>query len=253
MNEPVLEMAGVTFAYGERPAVEGVSLRIERGEFAAVVGPNGSGKSTLIRLALGLLRPQAGSVRLLDTPVERFREWTRVGYVPQLSSGVTGRFPITVAEVVAHGRYTGFDPLAIFRRAGGGEVREALEAVGAGHLAGRRIGELSVGQQQRVLVARGLVRWPDLLVLDEPIAGLDVGGEERIYGLLRRLNRERGMSILMVTHDIGTVLREASTVACINRTVSFHGAPHDLTQAELASLYGFPVEVLLHDALHEHR
>jgi zinc transport system ATP-binding protein len=226
MNEPVLEMANVTFAYGERPAVEEVSLRIERGEFAAVVGPNGSGKSTLIRLALGLLRPQAGTVRLLGSPVERFREWTRVGYVPQLSSGVTGRFPITVAEVVAHGRYTGFDPLAIFRRTGGGEVREALEAVGAGHLAGRRIGELSVGQQQRVLVARGLVR---------------------------RLNRERGMTILMVTHDIGTVLREASTVACINRTVSFHGAPHEITQAELASLYGFPVEVLLHDALHEHR
>ena len=124
--------------------------------------------------------------------------------------------------------------------------------MGAKHFKERRIGELSTGQQQRVLVARALVKAPDILMLDEPIGGVDVDGEERIYEIIRELNQQ-GITIVMVSHDIGAVMREARTVACINQTLVFHGEPHELTRDELANLYGFPVEVLLHDALHEHR
>ena len=138
-------------------------------------------------------------------------------------------------------------------KAGGSAVLEALESAGVAHLAKRRIGELSVGQQQRVLVARALVGRPGLLVLDEPAAGVDAHGEELLNDLLQRLNRENGISVLLVSHDIGAVMRQANVVACINQSLVFHGEPHDLTQDELARLYGFPVEVLLHDALHEHR
>ena len=247
-----MALDAVSYAYGETLAVEDVSFRVERGDFAAVVGPNGSGKSTLLKLALGLLRPLRGEIRLLGRAVRGFTEWHRVGYVPQIASGVHARLPMTVEEVVAHGRYRGISPLEFWRGSGSSDVERALDAAGVAGLRGRRIGDLSVGQQQRVLVARALVRDPDLLVLDEPVASVDAHGEEQLYGVLRGLNRDR-LTVLLVTHDIGAVMREARTVACINRTLVFHGPPHEMTRDELVRLYGFPVEVLLHDALHEHR
>ena len=118
---------------------------------------------------------------------------------------------------------------------------------------GRRLSELSVGQQQRVLLARALVRQPELLVLDEPAAGVDVSGEEQLYTVLRDLNRDRGMTIVLVSHDIGAILRQASTVACMDRSLVRHGPPHELTREEISILYGAPVDVLVHDAFHEHR
>ena len=252
-NAAVLHFDNVSFGYGGVSAVENVSLAMTPGNFTAVVGPNGSGKTTLIKLALGLLKPSAGTVRLFGEDPLAFRDWSRVGYVPQVAAGIQERFPATVAELVSHGLYRGISPRTFWRKSATPEVLQALEAAGMSDLRDRRIGDLSVGQQQRVLLARAMVRKPDLLVLDEPAAGVDASGEEQLYELLRRLNRDEGISVLMVSHDIGAVMREANTVACINRSLVFHGAPHDLTQAELGKLYGFPVEVLLHDALHEHR
>jgi zinc transport system ATP-binding protein len=252
-DRDVLSFEDVSYSYEGLPAVEHISLTVRRGDFTAIVGPNGSGKSTLVKLALGLLHQDSGTVRLFGEETDKFKKWHLVGYVPQVSSGIRDRFPATVAEVVAHGLYRRPSPLTFWRRSMQPEVMEALAAAGMAPYRNRRIASLSVGQQQRVLVARALIRQPQLLVLDEPAAGVDVSGEEQLYQLLRRLHQERGINILLVSHDIGMVIREASTVACINRSIVFHGAPHDLTQDELAKLYGFPVEVLLHDALHEHR
>ncbi|MCY3913236.1 MAG: metal ABC transporter ATP-binding protein [Chloroflexi bacterium] len=252
-SRPVIEWDCVTFAYGDAVAVEDVSLTIHAGELAAILGPNGSGKSTLIRLALGLLRPLSGAVRLFGRDAVDFTDWDRVGYMPQVVAGTWRDFPMTVAETVAHGAYRGISPMALFHRSERPEVVEALEAVGMASYKGRRLSQLSVGQQQRVLLARALVRQPELIVLDEPAAGIDVSGEERLYALLRDLNRERNITIVLVSHDIGAMLREASTVACLNRTLVRHGPPHKLTSAEIAMLYGAPVDVLVHDALHEHR
>ena len=248
----IIEFEKITFAYGETLAVKEVSLTVDQGGFVAIVGPNGSGKSTLIKLALGLLKPQAGNCFLFDTNVDQFSAWEKIGYVPQVASGMHARLPMTVAEIVAQGRYTGFSPKSFWASASGSDIDNTLDIVGAKHLKARRIGELSTGQQQRVLVARALVKEPEILMLDEPIGGVDVDGEERIYEIIRGLN-QRGITIVMVSHDIGAVMREAKTVACINRSLVFHGEPHELTSDELANLYGFPVEVLLHDALHEHR
>ncbi len=253
-NSPVvLQFAAASYAYAGVSAIERVTLTMHSGDFMAVVGPNGSGKSTLVKLALGLLKPSDGSVRLFGKDPQEFDDWHRVGYVPQVAAGIRERFPATVAEIVSHGQYDGMSLTRFWKRSVTPAVLEALEAAGVAHLVGRRIGDLSVGQQQRVLVARALVREPDLLVLDEPAAGIDAVGEELLNDLLQRLNGENGISILLVSHDIGAVMRQANTVACINRSLVFHGEPHDLTQEELGKLYGFPVEVLLHDALHEHR
>lgn len=250
---PCLEFRNVWFAYGAQTVVENVTLKIEHGEFAAILGPNGSGKTTLLKLALGLLTPSRGEVLIFGSPVEKFRGWGRVGYVPQRLETSQADYPATAFEVVAQGLYRGPDPLAFFRLDSNAKVTSALETVGVADLARKKLSALSVGQRQRVLLARALVREPDLLVLDEPVAGVDIAAEERFYALLRRLNRERGITILMVTHDIGAVMSEATTVACINRTLVFHGPAHAITQRELSALYGIPMEVLLHDALHEHR
>ncbi|MCL0101542.1 metal ABC transporter ATP-binding protein [Dehalococcoidia bacterium] len=250
--EMVVELKTLSYAYGDTLAVNDVTMQVATGDFVAIVGPNGSGKSTLVKLALGLLKPTKGSSRLLGIHVEHFSQWHKIGYVPQVSKGVHAQLPMTVGEVVSHGRYSGVSPLAFWRTTIGADVEDALDTVGSRHLKERRIGELSPGQQQRILVARALVRKPQVLMLDEPIGGVDVHGEEQLYALLRRLNNE-GITIIMVSHDIGAVMREAKTVACMNQTLVFHGRPHELTRDELARLYGFPVEVLLHDALHEHR
>ena len=250
---PCLEFSGVSFEYNSETVIEDVTFAAGRGEFIAILGPNGSGKTTLLKLALGLLRPNRGAVRLFGEQPERFRAWSRIGYVPQTVDSLDAQFPATVEEVVAQGLYRGFDPAAIWRRNGRPEVLQAMATAGVAHLKGRRISSLSVGQQQRTLIARGLVRQPELLVLDEPVAGVDAAGQEQVYSMLRRLNGELGITILVVSHDIGAVMREATTVACINRSLVFHGPPHQITQKELSMLYGLPMNVLLHDVLHEHR
>lgn len=251
-HHPV-EFRNCSFSYDGHPAVEDVTFSVERGAFVAILGPNGSGKSTLLRLALGLVKPTRGQVKLFGKAPDKFREWRRVGYVPQAVEELRARFPATAEEIVSQGEYKGFDPTYVLRWRAGPAVTEAMETAGVADVRRKRISKLSIGQQQRVLIARSLVRNPELLVLDEPVAGVDAGGQEHFFELLRRLNRERGMTILMVSHDIGAVLRDATAVACINRRVVFHGPSHALSARELSMLYGIPVDILIHDSMHGHR
>ena len=239
---PAIELEDVSFAYGGVPAIEGATLSIPCGDFAAVVGPNGSGKSTLIKLALGLLTPDSGTVRLFGTEIRRYRQWHRIGYVPQVATGIHAMFPITVAEVVAQGRYGGFSPLEFWRTRRRPDVEAALQLVEMYDSRRERIGELSTGQQQRALIARALVRKPDLLIMDEPVAGVDERHSDDVYLLLRQLNRN-GMTIVMVAHDIGAVIREARTAVCINCAIGFCGPAADIGEDELQQLFGFRLAI----------
>ncbi len=241
------------FSYNSEPVVRDINFSITQGEFAAILGPNGSGKTTLMKLALGLLKPTSGRVLLFGEPAESFSDWHRVGYVPQRTQATESRFPASVREIVNFGSYSGFSPLALFKRRDRSRVDEAMELAGIAQLADRRVSDLSVGQQQRMLIARSLVRRPDLLVMDEPVAGVDAAGEEQFHTMVRRLNRDLGITIVMVSHDIGAVMREATTCACINRDIVFHGPVHQLDAQALSGLYGFPVDVLMHDPDHTHR
>ncbi len=249
----VLEFDEVWFAYDGEMAVQDITFSVTKGEFMAVLGPNGSGKTTLLRLALGLVKPQRGAVRIFGQDPRSFSEWSRVGYVPQRVEAVQNRFPATAREVVSYGLYRGFDPLRVFRRQPNREIEEALELVGIPELADRRVSDMSVGQQQRMLIARALIRQPELLLMDEPVAGVDAAGQEAFHALVRRLNSEMGMTVMLISHDIGAVMREATTCACINREIVFHGGVHDIRSADLSKLYGFPVDILLHDPHHTHR
>jgi zinc transport system ATP-binding protein len=243
------------FSYNSEPVVRDINFSITPGEFAAILGPNGSGKTTLMKLALGLLKPTSGKVLLFGEPAESFTDWHRVGYVPQRTQATESRFPASVREVVDFGSYSGFQPFAFIRkwRDRSSRVDDAMEMAGIHRLADRRVSDLSVGQQQRMLIARSLVRRPDLMVMDEPVAGIDAAGEEQFHTMVRRLNRELGITIVMVSHDIGAVMREATTCACINRDIVFHGPVHQLDAQALSGLYGFPVDVLMHDPEHTHR
>jgi zinc transport system ATP-binding protein len=250
---PPLEYRHVWFVYGAEPVVEDITFSVTRGEFMAILGPNGSGKTTLLKLALGLLRPAKGEVLLFGQPPSRFKGWPRVGYVPQRTEALLGRFPATVREVVSFGLYRGPGVPPVFGRSRNAQLDQAMQSAGIGALAEKRVSELSVGQQQRMLLARALVRGPELLLLDEPVAGVDAAGQEQFHALMRHLNREMGITIVLVSHDIGAVMREATTCACVNCAMVFHGPVHNLTSRELSQLYGFPVDVLMHDSLHEHR
>ncbi len=242
------------FSYNSEAVVRDINFSITPGEFAAILGPNGSGKTTLMKLALGLLKPTSGRVLLFGVPADRFTDWHRVGYVPQRTQATESRFPASVREVVNFGSYSGFDPFAMFKRNKSAQrVDDAMELAGVRKLADRRVSDLSIGQQQRMLIARSLVRRPDLLVMDEPVAGIDAAGEEQFHSMIRRLNRDLGITIVMVSHDIGAVMREATTIACINTDIVFHGPVHQLDSQALSDLYGFPVDVLMHDPEHTHR
>lgn len=244
---PVIELKEVSFCYGPRSVVELVSLKVEKGDFLAIMGPNGSGKTTLVKLALGLLKPLTGSISLFGTDLNEFKQWHRVGYVSQKATGFDARFPATVEEVVAAGRFgrlgPGHRPGREDRRA----VEEALELVEMKERKGSLIGNLSGGQQQRVFIARALAARPELLVLDEPVVGLDSRALDTFYALLGRLNKELGITLVTVSHDTGAVGRQVNKVACINRTLVFHGSPDEaLSEHNLARLYGLPVHKVAH-------
>ncbi len=254
--QPVLVFDEVWFGYDGDIAVQDITFSVTPGEFTAVLGPNGSGKTTLLKLALGIIKPQRGTVRIFGQDPRSFNEWSRVGYVPQRVEAVQTRFPATAREVVAFGKYSGFDPLRLFRNFRSGsdsDVENALEQVGIPELADRRVSDMSVGQQQRMLIARALIRQPELLLMDEPVAGVDAAGQEAFHALVSRLNSEMGMTVMLISHDIGAVMREATTCACINREIVFHGGVHDMRSSDLSKLYGFPVDILLHDPNHTHR
>ena len=198
----VLDVRDVVFAFESGRVLNGVSLSVAPGDLLVLLGPNGAGKSTLVKVALGLLEPVSGTAMLFGRPARDPRARERVGYVPQRAA-ISSRVPATVEEVVLAGRARG-TPFGVFRRADRAAAREALERVGLAHLAGRRIGELSGGEQQRVLIARALAAGPTLLVLDEPTAGVDKESQQRFAEILRDLNRS-GVAIVLVAHDVGAV------------------------------------------------
>jgi zinc transport system ATP-binding protein len=227
-GSPVLEASHVSFAYGREPVLEDVSLRIAPGEFVALVGPNGSGKSTLVKLLLGSLAPGAGEVRVFGQPPARLRERWRLGYVPQRPV-LASEVPATVEEIVVTGllsRRGWWRPLA---RADREAARHALESVGLESLALRPLNELSGGQQQRAFIARAFASEPDLLVLDEPIAGVDVESQRRFRDALVHLATEHGAAVLLVSHELSAVAADLDRVIVLKRRVLFDGPATDLT------------------------
>lgn len=223
MMRPIVEVQKVTFSYNRERVLEEVDLTLHQGEFLGLIGPNGSGKSTLIKCILGLQKPYSGEIYLFGKPVSRFHEWAQVGYVSQKASGRNANFPATVFEIVSSGLYGKLGLFKWMSRKDKEVVYDIIDCVGLSGLHKRMIGDLSGGQQQRVFVARALVSNPSLLILDEPAVGVDVKSVERLYNLLKDLQGKNDLTILLVSHDIDTMISKVSKVVCLNKRVHFQG------------------------------
>ena len=226
---PAIEVTAITTGYDGEPALDDVTFSIEQGCLAGLVGPNGSGKSTLIKVILGLLKPWSGDVRVLGEPVGHIV----MGYAPQ-SERVDWAFPVTVLDVVLMGRYR---HAGIGRQPGSRDrtlVLSVLERVGLADLRDRLIGELSGGQQRRVLIARAIAQDAEVVLLDEPLAGLDAGAQHDVLALLETLRNEQ-RTILVATHDLSCVAAHFDHAVLLDRKLVAFGRPADVFTEELLS------------------
>jgi zinc transport system ATP-binding protein len=224
-SELLVEARGVSFAYPSSTfVVEDVDLTVRRGEFVALVGPNGSGKATLLRVLLGALQPMRGSVRLLGRPPNDVVDRWRIGYVPQRPT-LAPDVPATVSEIVATGRLARRGWWRPLRTADIDAVDHAIESVGLADLADQPITQLSGGQQQRAFIARAFAGEPELLVLDEPIAGIDSESQRRYRESLVHLIRDHGAGVLLVSHELSAVADVIDSVIVLKRRVLFDGPP----------------------------
>jgi zinc transport system ATP-binding protein len=232
-------LSNVNFAYDYNVVLKDISMTISKGDFVAVVGPNGAGKSTMLKIMAGLVKPASGHVRIGGKDIASARVQGLIGYVPQNYGKNAIGFPATVTEIVSLGLTLGASAKRQSSQAAKHIVSHMLELVGAEKLRDRRIGELSGGQQQRVMVAMALASNPELLLLDEPTSGIDYEASARIYDLLGTLNKNLGVTVVMVSHDIDKAISCVSKVACINKGLCFYGSSREFnaTHAQARHLW----------------
>lgn len=229
MGIPLISIKNLSYTYATRvPILENVGLEISSGDYLGIIGPNGSGKTTFLKLLLGLLPLQKGSVEIFGEPIATFHNWKKIGYVPQTVFQNDASFPATVEEIVESGYHLQESPFIHFGIKNCRPLAEVVETAGIGHLMKRRIGELSGGERQRVFIARALISEPTLLILDEPTAGIDLTGEKAFYALLKTLNQKHGITIILVSHDLEALAHNAKTALCLNRQVVYLGPAEGL-------------------------
>ncbi len=242
----IIEVHNLTKRFGQVNALEDINFKIESGDIVALVGPNGSGKSTLAKLIVGLDTPTSGTIHIHHEPPTK-PGVPRVGYVPQ-HFALDRTLPMTVFEFLHLSL-----PGTFSRSVEESIVTSALTRVGIAGLQSNILGTLSGGQLQRVLIARVLLQPHDILVLDEPSASIDVGGEEELYSILQKLNKEDGTTLIIISHELDFVFRFATQVICVNRRLMCRGIPKEvLTKDLLESLYGSHTAHYHHDPNCDH-
>lgn len=244
-GEAAIVIEDLSFSFGAGPVLTNVNLSIHRRDFVCIVGPNGGGKTTLLRLVLGLLEPDTGSIRIFGQPPARAR--TRIGYMPQ-HARLDPQFPIDVIGVALMGRLGLAPRIGPYRMDDRRIALQSLSEVGMKGQEHRPFADLSGGQRQRALIARALTCEPDILLLDEPMSNLDVAAQEELYDVLRRLSERR--TIVLVSHDVGFVSKFIETAICVNRSVHVHSS-RELSRKAITELYGRDVRLVHHEAHEE--
>jgi zinc transport system ATP-binding protein len=251
-SKNIIEVHEVSFSYdGIENVLENITLEIHQGDYVGFIGPNGAGKTTLFKIMLHLLTPRSGTVKLFGQEVDDFKEWYKIGYVPQKATHFDNHFPASVREVVLMGRYVKRGLFQKTTKEDHKSVKEALEKVDMGGYRDRLIGDLSVGQQQRVFIARALVNQPEVIFLDEPTTGTDEKTQGRFYALLKRFNQEEGLTIAIVSHDIGRITQEVMHINCVDRTLTCHTSPEEyLRESQSNKILGQDVKIITY---HHHK
>ena len=217
--QPVIKVTNLSYSYDSIPSLDHISFTVDKGDFLGIIGPNGAGKTTLFQCMLGIVNDFSGEINLFGFDIKQDKKMLqRIGYVPQKKS-VEQAFPATVREIVSLGM--------IGKKINNESIDNAIEFVELGAYRNKRIGELSEGQQQRVIIAKALVKQPELLILDEPTTGIDSAAQQKFYDLLTKLNKDKGITIVWSSHDLNAVEKLASKVACIDRKLFFHGESED--------------------------
>lgn len=249
MNKDVcIELTDINYRYNGQPVLEYITLAVNTGEYLGIIGPNGGGKTTLLRIMLGLLRPSSGEVKIFGHNIDKFKERYKLGYVPQRAAHEQFYFPASVEEVVSSGRTA---RLGLFKRPRAGDrtaIELAMETADIARLRKRLIGELSGGERQRVFIARALAGEPKVLILDEPVVGVDIAAKDQFYSFLKHLNNDFKITILFVSHDVGVIANEVTDILCLNRRLICHGSPQDYIKEEfLEQVYGRKVTSIFHN------
>ena len=245
MNPPI-HIENLDFSYGKISVLEQANLSISEKEFVCMVGPNGGGKTTLLKLLLGLLEPNAGTVSVFgECPIAGRK---KIGYLPQ-HAHLDSKFPVTALDVVLMGRLGKTRSIGPYTKADQSIAHDMLNRVGLHKLEKRPLAALSGGQRQRVLIARALASKPKLLLLDEPTSSLDDYVERELYDLLLELNKE--LTVVVVTHDIGFVSSYVDKVVCVNRQVRIHPTS-EIDENIIHDMYGEHVHMVRHDQEHHH-
>ncbi|MBI5643865.1 MAG: metal ABC transporter ATP-binding protein [Deltaproteobacteria bacterium] len=246
-EKTIIDVQGVNFSYEGNKVLEEITFSIEKGEYLGIIGPNGGGKTTLFRIILGLLEPDSGRVLIHGKPVREFSEKFLIGYVPQRTTPSEIYFPATVEEVVKSGRTPRKGLFRRFSREDVQAVERAMETSGIAAQRGRLIGSLSGGERQRVFIARALAGEPEILILDEPEAGIDLTAQEKFYTFIEHLNNDLGITVLLISHDIDVVAHQVKTILCLNRRLVCHGPPKKfITEEYMQKLYGKQVRFIIH-------
>lgn len=241
---PALEVSDLTVELGGHTVIDNISFTVPAGSTTAIIGPNGAGKSVLLKTILRLLPKTSGHVHLFGTEHEKYQQVAPlISYIPQVIS-FDRTFPLTVQGLFS---LKSSRPLGMSQTESG-RAAELLDMVGASHLADHRVSVLSGGQLQRVLLAYSLMDQPKILLLDEPAAGIDVQGQETVYPLLARIQKEEGLTMVIVSHELQIVVEYANQVLCLNKKILCSGIPHKvLTNETLRQMYGAPISHFSHN------
>lgn len=251
-NLPIFDIKNLSFKVKGQRVLSNISLEVFRSEYIAVIGPNGGGKTTLVRILLGLEKPTSGEVKIYGKNLSSFKEWYKIGYVPQRASLVDGAFPATALDIVKMGRVSQKGFFSSFSQEDKKSVYDAMVKMDILDLQDKMVGTLSGGQRQRVMIARALASKPEVLILDEPNTGVDAVSQKNFYELLRKLNRDDKITIIFITHDIGVIADDIARLFTINeKAVICNDPKHLLSCEEMSELYGINAH-LLHNHRHEH-
>jgi len=249
---PIFDVKNLSFVVRGQKILSDISLEIFNGDYIAIIGPNGGGKTTLIRMLLGLETPTNGEIKLYGKTLKNFKEWHKIGYVPQRASLVDENFPATVLDIVNMGRVSKRSIFSSMDSKDANAVNDAMAKMDILDLKDKMVGTLSGGQRQRVMIARALASNPDILILDEPNTGVDMRSQKNFYTLLSKLNKEENMTIVFITHDVGVIADDIARLFTINQKATICNNPKETLSCEdMSALYGIEAH-LIHNHKHEH-